>query len=699
MAMQSGEWFGEGRDWARIRWSRARARFRQWNDWHRAKLDAQPRTSPSAAFWISTILGGTLVALAIAAAIIPGNVFRAPLANYLSLRLGREVRIAGDLHMRLLTTQPSIAADGVTIANADWAGGGTMAEARHLHLEARLWPLLRGKLVLPVVEIAQPKLLVVREKSGRNNWQLAGSGHEAMSLPPIRRFLVVDGQLKLVDAKRGVTFEGTINSRENARAGENAFELLGEGHLNRTPFEAEIHGGPLINVDETKPYEFHGNVRAGGTRIAAEGAITHPFDLGVFYAAVTFSGPDMADLYYLTGLTLPNTPPYRVTGQLARNGAQYRFDSMNGHVGDSDLHGTLYVDASRERTFLSGDLSSRVLDFDDLGPLFGAPPSVGKNETASAAQQAQAETVALKETGPAPRVLPDATLDIERVRQMDAAVSYRAETVKSRDLPLRALSVKVKLDNGVLGLDPITVTFARGTIAGRATIDARHDVPASDVDLRFSGLALEQFFSDKDKPLEGSFEARAKVHALGNSIHKAASTATGTVTAVIPHGQMRKALAELMGVNLTKGLIPLLFGDKSQTEIRCGIAHFEASNGVLTARRFVFDTDVVRAKGSGTVNLKTEQVDLELKGEPKSLELLRLRAPITIKGPLANPAIGIDASKSLAQGGLAVAAGILLAPVAAILPFVNPGLAKDANCSALIGEARNEGVRVRRQRG
>jgi hypothetical protein len=37
---------------------------------------------------------------------------------------------------------------------------------------------------------------------------------------------------------------------------------------------------------------------------------------------------------------------------------------------------------------------------------------------------------------------------------------------------------------------------------------------------------------------------------------------------------------------------------------------------------------------------------------------------------------------------LAPALGALLSPIAALLPFVDPGLAEDANCGALIASAR-----------
>jgi len=101
----------------------------------------------------------------------------------------------------------------------------------------------------------------------------------------------------------------------------------------------------------------------------------------------------------------------------------------------------------------------------------------------------------------------------------------------------------------------------------------------------------------------------------------------------------------------------------------------------------VLDTTNVLVTGSGKIDLKTEALDLALKGQPKKARLLRLRTPITIHGSLSHPSVGVDPGKVAAQAGGAVALGALLTPVAALLAFVDGGLAKDANCSALISNA------------
>ena len=67
---------------------------------------------------------------------------------------------------------------------------------------------------------------------------------------------------------------------------------------------------------------------------------------------------------------------------------------------------------------------------------------------------------------------------------------------------------------------------------------------------------------------------------------------------------------------------------------------------------------------------------------------MRLRSPVVIHGTLAHPSIGVQAGAGLGQAAAAVALGVVLTPLAAVLAFVDPGLAKDADCAALLTDAQ-----------
>jgi uncharacterized protein involved in outer membrane biogenesis len=98
----------------------------------------------------------------------------------------------------------------------------------------------------------------------------------------------------------------------------------------------------------------------------------------------------------------------------------------------------------------------------------------------------------------------------------------------------------------------------------------------------------------------------------------------------------------------------------------------------------VVDTETMLIQGEGTVSLRDETLNLRLQGQPKEPRLIRIAAPITIGGHLRSPSLGVEAGPIAGQGGIAAAIGALVAPIAAILPFVDPGLAEDANCQQLM---------------
>jgi uncharacterized protein involved in outer membrane biogenesis len=627
------------------------------------------------------------------------NWLRGPIGRYASAQLQREVVIAGDLRVHPWSFSPKAEAYNLRIGQPTWAksvdkDAGQMAQVQRIAVQIKILPLLKGDVILPFLAIDKANVRLLRDKDGRANWTFgAAKSDKPLKLPAIQRFVINEGKLRVDDRQRGALFVGTVNAQERAGEKGGRFVLEGKGSLNNSAFVAQVTGGPLLNISPSRPYPFDADIRAGSTRITAEGNVIKPFDLGRFETQLSIAGADLNRLHDLTGLTLPNTPPYKIAGHLVRKGDRYDFEKLSGRIGDSDIRGDLFVLTGRERPYLEADLRSRRLDFDDLGSLFGAAPATGRGETASAGQKVEAA-----QRDAVQRLLPDATLQVDRVRAMDAKVSYRADAVNAPNLPLRKVSLDMTLDKGVLTMDPIAFTFSRGDLKGTVRLDARPAVPKTDIDVRLLNARLEDFipFKTDGKPaIEGAVMARAKLTGTGNSVHRAASSADGSVTLVAPRGQIRQAFAELLGVNASKGLLLLLSKSDKETPVRCAVADFDVKNGVMTTKTLVADTGVVLARGRGTVDLRTERMDFRIEGDSKKPRLVRLFIPITIKGPIMAPKPGLDVSKTVGQGGIAAALGSLINPLAALLPFVTTGEAKDADCAGLVSEARQQGAPVK----
>lgn len=630
--------------------------------------------------WAGGAVGVLVTAFVLFLTFADWNALKGPISRMASAATGREITIRGDLDVDPWSWTPEIRVSGLRIGNpAIYRGRGAFAEVAQAEAAVRWLPLFAGRFDFVRLDLRGADLSLYRSADGVSNWQpsRASTGRQ-FDLPAIRRFSLTDGRVRLEDDKRRMVLEGTFTTEESFnRRDPGRFALIGEGRINGRPFTLELTGAPLLNVRRDRPYPFVADVRAGPTHIIANGEIARPFNLSGWHADIEATGADLADLYELTGLALPNTPPYALKGRIQRRGQQYGMPNVAGRVGDSDVRGAFTATRRRERLFFDGDFQTNSLDFDDLMAVLGGPPDT--DETASAEQRAMAEN--LEAQG---RLLPDAQLDISRVRNMDARVSYRATRVRSERFPLRGLAVDVNLDNGLLRLDPLTLDLTRGRIGGAVALNARQDAPIVDVDVRLSNARLESILGMRGAPpLTGALLGRAQLSGRGASVRDAAANASGTITLVTPRGEIREAFAELTGINVTRGLGLLLAEDESKIDIRCGVASFRVDNGVAHVRSMVFDTETMLIEGNGSVNLRDETVDLRLQGEPKEARLIRIAAPITLRGRLRSPEVGVEAGQAAGQG-IAAALASLIAPIAALLPFVDAGLAEDANCQALL---------------
>ncbi len=665
-----------------------RARLAGAGTWVRARAAAV--RWPRVALWSGGVLGGVVAGLLLFLALADWNALRGPVARIASGMVGRDIAIRGDLDVDVFSFAPRVRVRDLVIGDPHWARRDRLAwavdespfaEIADAETRVELSSLFSGW-TLRHVHVRGARLNLVRDGQGRANWSRDPRGpRKPLDLPLIRRFVIADSQILLTDARRRMELVAAIESDENVRQdGRAAFRLNGEGRLNNRPFSLVLTGGPLVNVRRDRPYPFKADMRAGPTRVRANGMLDRPFNFGAYEARLDVTGADLADLYTLIGLTLPNTPPYHLKGLLTRRERRYDIADISGRVGDSDLSGRLGVETARARPFIEADLRSNSLDFDDLAAVLGGSPDI--EETVSDDQRVIAAR--LERQG---RILPDARLDLDRVRNADARLTYRAARVVDAPLRLRAASLELRLERGVLTMDPLVLSLPRGAASGRVVIDARQDTPRVTLDMRLRDARLENLVPIENA-LSGVVHGRVRLTGLGANVRAAAASANGSVSFVVPSGEIRSAFAELTGVNVVRGLGLLLSGDQTRATIRCGAAEFAVRDGAATRRVFAFDTEDVFIVGEGAVDLGAERFDLALQGHPKEPRLIRVTAPIRIGGRWRAPEIGVDAAPALGQAGAAAALAGVLAPLAALLPFIDPGLAENADCRALLAGGR-----------
>jgi AsmA-like C-terminal region len=216
-----------------------------------------------------------------------------------------------------------------------------------------------------------------------------------------------------------------------------------------------------------------------------------------------------------------------------------------------------------------------------------------------------------------------------------------------------------------------SASHPEGKITARIEFNAKTDTPKASVDLRIANIRLGQF-ARKDPsqpPIDGLLQGRLDLSGRGRSLRDMAAKADGTVTLILPQGAIRASLAELTGLDF-RGLGLMLTKNKEDTPIRCGVARFQAHDGTLTSQTFVIDTDPVLITGGGTIQLGSQALDLEIQGHPKQLRVLRLSAPLSVQGTLTHPSVSLEKGQRKFK-------------------LIDPGHAKDADCGALLAEAKS----------
>jgi AsmA family protein len=652
-------------------------------------------TGKTLLLYVGIGVAALLVACVLALTLMDWNRFKGPIERRASAAAGRAVVIGGPLQVKLWSRTPTLTLSDLTLGGPPWDTEHPLARIGRVQIQIEALPLLRGRLILHRLELDHPELYLHQEKSGRANWTFENNAPtKARAAPPTRlpaiRDLVIDsGRITFIDELRKLKLKGTIVAREHADNKDRPFHLEGSGTINEEPFKLDVAGGALLALSPDHPYPFLLAITAGENQIRAEGRVLKPFDLGALDLQVSASGRDLAELYHLTQITLPNTPPYKLRAHLTRDGLQLRVRDIAGSLGQSDISGKVDIDASSKRPFVRADLISHHLLLKDFAAITGSRAGAGASLDSAAPHEAAPE-----KSAPAPatpkQLFPDARLQVTRLKAIDADVHFRATSIEAGTVPFTQVVLGVRLEDSVLTLDPLRFDLGEGRLNGSVHIDGRTSVPKVKIEMRAEHVRLAQFRA-KDAPappLDGTIEARAVITGSGDSVHDIMSDADGRLTAIIPNGDIRSAFAELTGIDVAKGLGLLLAKNTDRASIRCGVAQFDVKDGTAHVQNVVLDTQNVLITAGGQLSLGPETLDLTIQGQPKKLHLLRIRSPIEVKGHLLSPSFRLETGHTIKQAAIATALGTLLTPLAAILAFVDPGLAKNQDCQQLLAQAQ-----------
>jgi uncharacterized protein involved in outer membrane biogenesis len=573
--------------------------------------------------------------------------FRSRVESQASAFSGRKTKIA-KVSIDWGTTA-HVHLSGIEIANADWAKEPTMLKADEVDFTLRLWPLLKGDIVLPSLQLNKPEVVVEKGDKDQLNWSFGESPvttGAAKAIEPSNRFQtpligrleITEGKLTYRDPKRKLDLDGTIATAKGNAGDQPQAKLELKGKLEGQPLTARFVGGSAIMLrDTTLPYPIDLDISFSGTKLTAKGTVQDPFQWTGADVDLTLSGPSLSEIYPLLGIPGPRTPPYRISGKLDRDPGQWKFLNTKWHVGDSDLAGEVVIDEKKKPALLTAKLVSNNLAFKDLAPLVGAPPGkTGAMNAQQAATQRQLEASG--------DLFPNTPLHVERLREMNMDISLDAKKVVAPDyLPVQALALRVLIDKGVATARPLTLSLVGGgTIAGDLVVDARADTAAMKANLKGTNIELGAFFRNSRyfDTTHGKIQGHVNLAGQGRSLAQVMAGSDGHVDLALGGGSVSSLMVSLAGLQLFDALIVYVTGDQ-RIPILCALGRMNVQKGNASFDRTLLDTQKSVLDVNGTMAMQSQVVKIEVRAHPKSFDLLDLHGPVAIEGKIRSPQVSI----------------------------------------------------------
>ena len=562
----------------------------------------------------------TLAILILILGAFPVGLVRGIVENRLSSALKTKVQVGSITRDSVFSFTPIVSVRDVRIAQPAWVGVGDFVRVGAASVRVPVFHLLFGTFRPDRISVDGARIALVRDATGRANWKPDGpqSGNADARGPSLSNLTVTNTQIVLRDAKRGLVVAGPLSVD-----GAHGLRLSATGTFLDTPAKLDLTGARITGIDPSASYPFAATLVSPALHMTAKGRMNGVLDTRHFTAAITAQAPTLKNIDRIIEAGLFGTQPVDLAGTIRHDGRDWYVDRIGGSIGRSRFSGMATIHKVDQRTQIDARIHATQLDFDDLADARG--------QAASAQRRAAI----------GPRVIPPTRIDLSKLWKTDGTIRLVADHLVSQGgTVFRSLSVTLSLDHKLLTASNVVATLANGRMTGTARVDHRSDLPKLSVDLRLSGLTLEALIGKPDM-VAGQVRGHILLSGQGETVREALSHASGKAAMVATQGTVKRIVADVLGQNLSGAIGHAIGGASVQVPLRCLVANFQASDGVLVPHPLGVDTGTSVGRGAGRIVLDGERIDLTLAGTSKSRALLRIADPIRIGGTLGKPTLSV----------------------------------------------------------
>jgi uncharacterized protein involved in outer membrane biogenesis len=655
--------------------------------------------------WIVLAFLGIIVALIVAAYVLlltyNYDRLKPEIAKVFKEATGHVLTLSGPINLKV-SFAPTLMVEDVALQNASWGSQPEMATIKRFGVQVALFPLIFGRVDVERLILIDPDILIETSRSGESNLDFLkkiGSAKTKKEAPAkggvkltINELRIEKGRITYRNEKSTRTYTVELSSlAASTSTGDSPVQLKLKGAYNGKPFEAAGMFVPLASLtDSSKPWPLNLTLSAADTSLTLEGTIRDVAGLRGIDIKVTAKSKDIAKTGQLLGNPLPLKGPVDLSFHFTDPEPRiYELSDLKVSSNESDLTGTVKLNVSGSRPILTSHLSSKKLD---LLPLLQKKPQD--------ARTAEPERKML---------FPSQPLPLGTLQKADATLDLRAAKVLLPDIALVDLAVHITLVNGHLLLKPVTAVIGGGTLDGHFDLRPQGKLAEVETVMKIDHVDVAAMLKELNitNVLEGRIGAHIDVRGWGSSIAGLMAGLNGKTYLIMGNGQIDNEYISLLGSDLSSSIFRLinpLHKETSYTKVSCIVCGFDIKDGLAGTTALVVNSNPMSVIGNGTINLRTEKLDLTLKPVPKegigtsltgkiSLSLGELTRPFKLAGPLAHPSLAIDLTQTGIMIGKAVGGYLLFGPIG-IVGSLAEASSGEKNLCPLAVKAAEEGVKL-----
>ena len=568
---------------------------------------------------IFSVLGGIILVGSLGTWYAASSLDPAQLAKLISSSVkdatGRDLKIAGPITVNLFP-RISVAAEQLSLSNAPWAADSEMLTLKRIELGVKTLPLLSKRVEISSIKLNGLELFLQKNAVGQENWHLntpnpAGpANNDKGEISSSNDSLIFTENISLTDVR--IHYQGAQNLSSSYEVEK--LSLTENGDMSSLAVNMKYQALPI---------EITGKI----------GSLSKVFQQW-----------DIAPTTFAIDLTVGiNGKSAIIQGDLVKN--------------------------PKSMTAINLSFTSKSFDWPSLGAV---PSQASKTPIRN---QVQSPAVSQANNSQPQYLFSNKPLNLNALPQAQGKIILSIDELGLPNRkPIQNLKAAIQMNGSTIDISNLTFQLGQGQAEMQFQLSQINGAsPIFSLKGATQNFTLENLLARLDprsKITGGNMKLAFDLNGSGMSLHQIASNLNGKIQLSVDQAKTGSNFLNDAGdfvITILDSMNPLR-KKSSETTLECAVAYLPITNGQISIAKTVgLETDRLNAVLAGSINLKTEAVDLIIDPHEKSglttgldlAGLAKVGGTLTHPKAVINQAGVVNSAVSLGLGLLTGGASIL----------------------------------------